>query len=221
MQKSKFSTKYMTTVAMFCAISFVAVLIGRLVPNIAGFLSYDPKDAIVVIAGFILGPLASVIISVIVSFIEMISISTTGPYGFLMNVISTCAFAVPAAWYYAKKNHSHKGAVVGLGLGVLFMAICMVLWNYIVTPYYMGVPRDQVAAMLVPVFLPFNLVKGGINAGLTLLIYKPIVNTLRKAKLVEPSKSGSKSKFNPGFTAFAVAVVITFVLLFLVLAGII
>lgn len=220
MQNSKISTKYMTTVAMFCAISYVAVFIGKLVPNIAGFLSYDPKDAIVVIAGFILGPIASVIISVIVSFIEMISISATGPYGFLMNVISTCAFAVPAAWYY-KKSHSYKGAIVGLGIGVAFMALCMVLWNYIVTPYYMGVPRDQVAAMLVPIFLPFNLVKGGINAGLTLLIYKPVVNTLRKAKLVEPSKSGTKSKFNPGFTAFALAVIITFVLLFLVLAGII
>ena len=220
MQKTKFSTKYMTTIAMFCAISYIAVFIGKLVPNIAGFLSYDPKDAIVVIAGFILGPLASVIISVIVSFIEMISISATGPYGFLMNVISTCAFAVPAAWYY-KKSHSYKGAVVGLGIGVAVMALCMVLWNYIVTPYYMGVPRDQVAAMLVPVFLPFNLVKGGINAGLTLLIYKPVVNTLRKAKLVEPSKSEAKGKFNPGFTLFAVAVIITFVLLFLVLADII
>ena len=220
MQKSKVSTKYMTTVAMFCAISYVAVFIGKLVPNIAGFLSYDPKDAIVVIAGFILGPIASVIIAVIVSFIEMISISATGPYGFLMNVISTCAFAVPAAWYY-KKSHSYKGAIAGLGIGVAFMALCMVLWNYIVTPYYMGVPRDQVAAMLVPIFLPFNLVKGGINAGLTLLIYKPIVNTLRKAKLVEPSKSGTKGKFNPGFTIFALAVIVTFVLLFLVLAGVI
>lgn len=220
MKNSKISTKYMTTVAMFCAISFVAVLIGRLVPPIAGFLSYDPKDAIVVIAGFILGPVASVIVAVIVSFIEMITISATGPYGFLMNMISTCAFAVPAAWYY-KKSHSYKGAVAGLGIGVAFMALCMVLWNYIVTPYYMGVPRDQVAAMLVPVFLPFNLVKGGINAGLTLLIYKPVVNTLRKAKLVEPSKSEGKGKFNPGFTLFAVAVIVTFVLLFLVLAGII
>ncbi len=220
MQKSKMSTKYMVTVAMFCAISFVAVLIGRLVPNIAGFLSYDPKDAIVVIAGFILGPAASAIIALIVSFIEMLTISTTGPYGFLMNFISTCAFALPAAWFY-KKSHSYKGAVIGLGIGVAFMALCMVLWNYIVTPFYMGVPREQVAAMLVPIFLPFNLVKGGINAGLTLLIYKPVVNALRKAKLVEPSKSGQKGKFSPGFTLFAAAVLITFVLLFLVLAGII
>ena len=210
----------MTTVAMFCAMSFVAVLIGKLVPNIAGFLSYDPKDALIVIAGFILGPAASVIISVIVSFIEMITVSTTGPYGLLMNIISTCAFAVPAAWYY-KKTHSYKGAVVGLGIGIIFMSVCMLLWNYIVTPYYMIVDREFVAGMLLPVFLPFNLVKGGINAGLTLLIYKPIVNALRKAKLVEPSKSEKKKSFNPGFTLFAAAVTATFALLFLALAGVI
>lgn len=220
MQKSKMSVKYMTTVAMFCAVSFIAVFIGKLVPNIAGFLSYDPKDAVVVIAGFILGPAASAVIALIVSFIEMISISATGPYGFLMNFISTCAFAIPAAWYY-KKHHNLKGAIAGLAIGVVFMTLCMVLWNYIVTPFYMGVPREQVAKMLVPVFLPFNLVKGGINAGLTLLMYKPVVNALRKAKLVEPSKCGQKGKFSLGFTLFAAAVLITFVLLFLVLAGII
>ncbi|MDO4816062.1 MAG: ECF transporter S component [Bacillota bacterium] len=220
MQKTKMSVKYMTTVAMFCAISFVAVLIGKLVPNIAGFLSYDPKDAIVAIAGFILGPAAAAIIALIVSFIEMLTVSTTGPYGMLMNFLSTCAFAIPAAWFY-KKSHSYKGAVIGLGIGVALMALCMVLWNYIITPFYMGVPREQVAAMLVPIFLPFNLVKGGINAGLTLLIYKPVVNALRKARLVPPSKSGQKGKFSLGFTLFAVAVLVTFVLLFLVLAGII
>ena len=136
-----------------------------------------------------------------------------------MNVISTCAFAIPAAVVY-RKRHTHNGAVLGLAIGTVVMVICMVIWNYIVTPFYMGVPREQVAAMLVPVFLPFNLVKGGINAGLTLLIYAPIVSALRKAKLVEPSQSGGKKKFNAGYTLFALMVLVTFVLLFLVIAGV-
>ena len=218
MQKNISSTKYITTMGMFCAIAYIAMLIGNIVPKISGFLSYDPKDAVVVIAGFIFGPLSCVFVSVIVSFIEMLTVSTTGPYGLLMNIISTCAFAVPAAWIY-RKLHTHKGAVVGLGVGTAFMVVCMIVWNYIVTPFYMGVERAQVAAMLVPVFLPFNLIKGGINAGLTLLLYKPIVTTLRKAKLVEASGEEKKKSFNVGYTAFAAAVVITFALLFLVLAG--
>ena len=121
MKNSQMSTRYITSVAMFAAVSFVAVLISKVIPNVAGFLSYEPKDAVIVIAGLLYGPLTSVLISVIVSFIEMITISATGPYGFLMNVVSTCAFAVPAAWYY-QKHRTQKGAVIGLILGVLVMA---------------------------------------------------------------------------------------------------
>ena len=219
MQKQKMSTRYMAVVAMFTAVAFVAVLLAKVIPNVAGFLSYEPKDAVIVIASFIFGPMTGVIISLLVSFIEMISISTTGIYGFLMNVVSTCAFVVPAAWLY-KKDHSQKGAVLGLGLGVVLMAIVMVVWNYIITPFYMGVPREVVAGMLASVFLPFNLIKGGINAALTLLLYKPIVGALRKAGLVEPTHSSHKGKFSLGCTLFSVAVLVTFVLLFLMMIGV-
>ena len=213
--KEKMSTRYMAAVAMFAALSFVSVLIAKVIPNVAGFLSYEPKDAMIVIAGLLYGPLTSVLISVIVSLIEMLTISSTGPYGFLMNVISTCAFAVPAAWYY-QKHKTQKDAVIGLCFGVITMVVAMLLWNYIITPFYMGVSRETVAGMLMSVFLPFNLVKGGINAGLTLLLYKPVVGALRKAGLAQPSSTGSdKRVFNPGFTLFAVAVLVTFVLLFL------
>ena len=219
MSKQRVSTRTMAVIGMFSAVSFIAVLIGRIVPTVAGFLSYDPKDAVVVIAGFILGPLASVAISVIVSFIEMITISATGPYGFIMNVVSTCAFAVPAAWFY-RKHHSQKGAVLGLGLGVVVLVICMVIWNYVITPFYMGVPREVVAGMLTTVFAPFNLAKGGINAALSLLLYRPIVSALRKAGLVAESSSGHKKIFSAGFTLFAAAVLVTFVLLVMALMGI-
>ena len=219
MSKQRISTRNMAVIAMFSAVSFVAVLISQIIPTVAGFLSYDPKDAVIVIAGFIMGPMASVAISVIVSFIEMISISSTGPYGFLMNVVSTCAFAVPAAWFY-KKNHSQKGAVIGLLFSVVVLVICMAIWNYVVTPYYMGVERKMVADMMFTVFVPFNLAKGGINAGLALLLYRPIVGSLRKAGLVEQSASSHKKTFSAGFTLFAASVIITFVLLLLVLLGV-
>lgn len=219
MSKQKISTRYMAVTAMFCAISYVLVLLVKVIPNVAGFLSYEPKDVAVVMAGFILDPAASAIISVIVSFLEMITISTTGPYGFLMNVVSSCAFALPAAFLY-KKHRTQKGAVAGLVAGVLAMAVCMAAWNYIITPFYMGVSREQVAGMLIPVFLPFNLIKGGLNAALTLLLYKPVVGALRKAKLVEESQNGGKKTFKLGFTICAAAILVTFILLFLALLGV-
>ena len=159
MKEKRMSTRYLASTAMFAAVSFVSVLIAKVIPNVAGFLSYEPKDAVIVIAGLLYGPMTSVLISVIVSLIEMLTISSTGPYGFLMNVVSTCAFAVPAAWFY-QKHRTQKDAVIGLVFGIVTMAVAMLLWNYIITPYYMGVPRETVAGMLLPVFLPFNLVKG-------------------------------------------------------------
>lgn len=224
--KQKMSVRYLACMAMFTALSFVAVLIAKWIPPVSGFLSYEPKDALIVIAGFIFGPLSSLILSVLVSFIEMVSISSTGPWGFLMNALASCAFALPAAWIYSR-HKTMKGAVIGLAVGVLAMAVCMVVWNYIVTPYYMSMgdvtdvaaKRQIVGGMLASVFLPFNLIKGGINAGLAMLLYKPVVGALRGAGLVAPSQS-KKGRFSLGFTAFALTVLLTFILLLLVMLGV-
>ena len=220
MNKKSFTPGFIAVIAMFTALAYVSVFVAKPIPNVAGFLSYEPKDAIIVIAGLIINPLASVLISVLVSFIEMITISTTGPYGLIMNIISTCAFSVPAAWIY-HKNRTKKGALIGLGTGVICMTVSMLLWNYIITPFYMNVERSVVAGMMLTIFLPFNLIKAGINAGITLLLYKPVVSALRSARLVEASRGGSTSKFSIGFFIFSFLVLITFVLAFLALAGII
>lgn len=219
MRKQQSPVRYLTLMAMFIAASYVAVLACEGIPKVSGILSYEPKDALIVIAGFIFGPLSAVIVSVLVSLIEMITISTTGPYGLLMNVVSSCSFAVPAAWIYSR-HRTQKGAVIGLTVGVLTMAAAMVAWNYIITPLYIGVPREVVAGMLAKTFLPFNLIKGGINAGLAMLVYKPLVTILRKTTMLEPAENGKKGRFSLGFTLFALAVLVTFVLLLLSMLGI-
>ncbi len=219
--RSKFSVKNIAIIGMFCAMSFVAVLLGKVIPNVAGFLSYDPKDAIVVIAGFMFGPLYSLIISVLVSVLELVSISGTGIIGCLMNVVSTVSFSVPAAFVY-KKMKSYQGAMLGLFTGVCFMTVFMLLWNYGVTPLYMEVQREVVVGMLLPVFLPFNAIKGGLNAALTLLLYKPLVTTLRRAKLVPPSTEGGQQKATRfSFLWIALALMAVFAVLFLHLVGVI
>ena len=156
MNKSKITPQYIAVVAMFSAIAFISVVISKVIPNVAGFLSYEPKDAVIVIAGFLFGPVSSILITVIVSFVEMITISETGPVGFIMNVIATASFVLPPALIYAKAK-TKKSAVIGLVYGTLCMIVTMILWNYIITPLYMNVERSVVVGMLLPVFLPFNL----------------------------------------------------------------
>lgn len=197
------------------ALAFLAVLIGKIVPNVAGFLSYDLKDAVIAISGFIFGPLTAVIITVLVSLIEMLTISSTGVYGLIMNIVSTCSFVVPAAVVY-KFWRTKKGTLAGLGAGIVVMTGMMMLWNYIITPFYMGVERSVVAGMMMTVFMPFNLAKSGINAALTLLLYKPIVTALRRGGLV-PRREESGGKISVGFIILGVLALAAFVLLFLTL----
>jgi riboflavin transporter FmnP len=210
----------LTILALLAAVAYVVMYLSKLIPvNVLGFLNFDLKDVIICIAGFLFGPLAAAGISVVVSLIEMVTISSTGFWGLLMNVLSTCAFVCTAAAIY-QRNKTIKSAIIGLAAGVLLMTAVMLLWNYLITPIYMHAPREQIVGLLVPIFLPFNLIKGGINATLTVLLYKPIVNALRKAKLVEPS-SGKGGKSKLGVAIVALVLLATFVLLALVLAGII
>lgn len=191
---SRNKTRYMTTIGMLCAIAYVFSLIGHFVPiRFNGFLSYDPKDAIIAISGLALGPLSSLIISVVVSFLELITISTTGFIGLLMNIISSVAFSCIAAIIY-KYRKSIGGAVLGLALSSVATVVLMILWNYLITPFYMGVPRDVIASMILPVFLPFNVIKCGLNAALTMLIYKPCVRAMRSVGLIKSTAKTGKSQ---------------------------
>ena len=216
---SRVSAKTVATIGMLCAIAFVAKLISNVFPTVAGFLSFDLKDVVIVIGGFMLGPLAAFIITVIVSLIEMITVSSTGLIGLLMNVLASCSFACVAAVIY-HRDHSMKGAIISLIAGVLCMTAIMLLWNWLITPLYMHVDRAVVVSMLIPTFLPFNLIKGGINATLAMLLYKPIVTALRKARLIEEG-SGVKRTTKWGVICVSVVLLATFVLLALVLSGVI
>ena len=179
-------TKKITTTAMLCAVAYVVVVVGR-VPVVL-FLKYDPKDIIITLGGLIWGPMTSLIVSVIVSLIEMVTISENGVLGCIMNIISTCSFACTASVIY-KKKRTLPGAVTGLVTGSLMMVLVMLLWNYLITPIYMGYPREAVAELLLPAFLPFNLLKAGLNAGFTFLLYKPVTTALRKAGYISGSQN--------------------------------
>ncbi len=216
--KSSFGVKQIVTIGMFCALSYAIMLLSKLIPvNVAGFLTFDLKDVAIAICGFLFGPVPAIIVSVIVSVVEMLTISTTGPIGLIMNVISTCAFVCPAALFY-KSRRRFSGAIIGIIIGVFCMTAAMLLWNWLITPLYMGVPRDAVVAMLIPVFLPFNLLKGAINAALTILLYKPVVTALRKARLINasPARTAPRTGMTIGVTLVSLFILASLVLVVLV-----
>ncbi len=212
MKKSgRMSTQTMVSCAMLSAIAFALTFISHYVMPamipVAPFLKYDPKDIVLAIGGLIFGAVPAVLMSTVVSLIEMVTISETGWIGAAMNIIASCAFVLPAALIYRKKR-SFSAAVAGLVSGTCAIIMVMLLWNYLLTPIYMGWPRSSVAELLLPAFLPFNAVKGLLNMAATLLLYKPVTTALRAAHLM-PLKSGeinpAQNKKNTVF-AFAIAV---------------
>lgn len=212
------STRKMATLAMMATIAYVVMYFLRI--PIWSFLKYDPKDIVIVISGFIYGPLSACMVSVVVSTIEMISASETGWIGLIMNILSTCSFACTAAFIYSRM-HTRNGAIIGLSVGVVLMTAIMLLWNYLITPLYMEMTREVVAGMLIPIFLPFNLLKGSLNMAFTLLLYKPLITALRQANLLPQSTGTSDSgKSAAGTVLLALTMLVTIVLILLVARGI-
>lgn len=216
MKKKSFSVKEMVLIAMLAAIAYVIMTLVRI--PVVLFLKYEPKDVIITIGGFLLGPMAAFITSFVVSLVEMVTVSDTGPIGALMNLLSTCSFACTASLIY-KKRHTLSGAIGGLLVGAVVMVGAMILWNWLITPLYMGVERSVVEGMLLTAFLPFNLLKAGLNTALVLVLYKPLVTALRKANLApsqaKPTGNGTKT----GALILGFVLLATCVLLLLVFQG--
>ena len=91
--RNQFSVKKMVLLAMLAAVAYMMVTLIR-VPVVL-FLKYEPKDVIITIGGFLLGPMAAFTTSLLVSLLEMVTISETGPIGTIMNLISTCSLPAP------------------------------------------------------------------------------------------------------------------------------
>ena len=54
------------------------------------------------------------------------------------------------------------------------MVAAMAVLNLLLTPLYMGASVKDVLGMLLPVIIPFNAIKAGINAVVTFVLYKAI-----------------------------------------------
>ncbi|MBQ7954094.1 MAG: ECF transporter S component [Clostridia bacterium] len=198
--------KKLTITAMLAAMAYILMFVSKIIPAVEGFLQYDAKDVVITIGGFILGPLYALIISLVVSLLEFLTVSGTGFIGLVMNIVSTATFACVASFIYRRKK-TLFGAFLSLGLATIVLTAVMLLWNYYITPLYMNIPRNVIIPMLPTVFLPFNIVKGLINSGFILFTYRPVVAALQKAKLV-PANNVQKKVLSPALVTGLILIAI-------------
>ncbi|MCL2221666.1 MAG: ECF transporter S component [Oscillospiraceae bacterium] len=224
MTTSKELTRKLTILALLSAIAYILASLIRipLVPAV-GFLGYEPKDVILVIAGFIFGPVAPLLMISVIALLEGVTTSVLGPIGIPMNFIASVSFCCTAAAIY-RKWRTLLGAAVGLAVGVVVNTVVMLLWNYALTPILMGIPREQVEALLIPGFLPFNLIKGTLNASIAMVLYKPLRMALDRARLLpksEDSPERTGEKINISALVVSALIVLTCVLVVLSWQGVI
>ncbi|NCC16706.1 MAG: ECF transporter S component [Clostridia bacterium] len=174
------STRVMVSLAMLAAISvvLVAAIHFPLIPA-AAFLEYDPADIPILIGAFAFGPVAGLLLAIVVSVVQGLTVSAGGGIiGIVMHIVATGGCAFTAGSIY-KRNKTRKNAVLALLAGALVQTVAMVIMNMIFTPLFMGQPLEVVLAMLVPIIIPFNLLKAGINCTMTFLLYKSISHLLK------------------------------------------
>lgn len=189
--KSRERVKRLVFIALFTALAFSSTLVIH--PKVL-FLTFDVKDAIITLAAMAFGPAAGVLISFLVALIELITISETGIYGFIMNFCSSAVFSATASLIYKYKK-TLFGGIVGLVSSVFATTSFMMLANILVTPLFMETSTDEVLKMIPTILLPFNFLKAVANAALVIGFYKPVSNALKAVGAIK-RKEDEKLKFD-------------------------
>lgn len=171
----RWSTRRIAVYALFVALSMAVSFIEfPLIPGVP-WLKYDPSGIVCLVAGFAYGPAAAVLVSVL-GFVPHVF---ADPWGSLMTIAVALAMSVPAALVY-RRLRTRRGALIGIIAGAVVALAVAIIGNLLVTPIYADMTVEQVAAMIVPALLPFNLAKLAVHGVVTFLIYKPISNLLNR-----------------------------------------
>lgn len=165
--------KYALFVALSIAVSFIEF---PLIPDV-NYLKYDPSGIVCLIAGFAYGPYAAAIVSVL-GFAPHFF---TNPFGAIMAILVSLGASVSAAIVY-KKIRTKEGAIISLVVGSIVAIALAIVGNLIITPLYAHISVEQVAALIVPALLPFNVIKLALHCAVTMLVYKPVSNLLNYSK---------------------------------------
>lgn len=168
----KLDTKQIAGMAVLTALAVGLALAFHIpiIPQVA-FLEYDMADVPIFLCTFMYGPFAGIIVTVIVSVIQGFTVSASGTYiGVIMHILATGSYVIVSGIIYSK-HKSFKGALVAIASGMLTWMVLMILWNIIITPFYLHIPHKLIFNSL-GFIIAFNAVKVTANSLLTLLLYK-------------------------------------------------
>jgi riboflavin transporter FmnP len=170
-----FTTERLSYMGNLSAIAVVLILFVR-IPLMAAapYLVYDMADVPILLGAYLFGPLAGLLILTVVCSIQAFMLGGNGIIGFIMHMASSGTLVLIAPFLYRRLGSTDRGLVVSLVAAGLLSAGLMIPLNLIFTPLLFGMPLSAVASLIIPVVLPFNLIKAGLNSVLFFLLFKSL-----------------------------------------------
>ena len=191
------SISNMVKMAIFAAMAGVLMLFKFPIPIAPTFMTVDFGDVATLMSGFVLGPVSGVITVFLKIMLNLILNGTTTAYvGEVSNFIVGSIFVFISSYIY-NKYKTKKSALIGLTFGIIAMTMVATLSNYfVIFPLYakalgMGsvdafvntMPNagyiNTYLGLILFAVVPFNLVKGTLNALVTFLTYKRVSKVMK------------------------------------------
>lgn len=198
-----FTTRNIALIGIFAAFAFVLHILDFPLPFAPSFYKLDFSEIPVMIGAFSMGPAAGVIIEFIKILLKLLVKGTTTAFvGDLANFVVGCSLILPAAIIYDFRK-TRKTALLSCIVGTVVITVFGSLFNalYLLPAFskLYGMPMDSIIGMGTAInknitdvkslvffaVAPLNLVKGLAVSIVTMLVYKPLKNALKKAKLVK------------------------------------
>lgn len=183
----RWSTRRIAMYALLTALSMALSLISLPLIPAAPFLKYDPSGIVVLLASLLYGPTATFCVGILGFLPHFL----TNPIGAIINVCITLTFALPVAFAARKQRKTmstkqadkplaYRTLVTWLTIGAVLAVVVALVLNVFATPLYAKMTVQQVAVMILPILLPFNLLKCVIDVCCTVVLYKPIRSLLTR-----------------------------------------
>ncbi|MCI8453442.1 MAG: ECF transporter S component [Lachnospiraceae bacterium] len=191
------NVKNVVLIGMFGALAAVLETFQISVPFAPPFYKLDFAETPIMVGAFALGPIPAVLMELVKNILKLLIKGTTTMYvGDLGNFIGGSLFVLPASILYQRKR-TRKTAMYGLGLSIVIGVLTALIINCFMTiPLYaklmfngieniiaMGTAVNPAITNLytfaIFAILPFNLLKLGMNAAVTALVYKRVSVILR------------------------------------------
>lgn len=192
----KGGVKKVAGVGLFAALGGVLTLIE--IPLFV-FYQLDFSEVPALMAGFLMGPVAGVLVEFIKVFVHILFHGTHSAFvGEFAMFVCGCLLVIPASVIYWK-NKTRKQALLGLLLGVACLVVFGAVFNafYLIPKFaelYAGADVNAIVGMISPQIpavknvwtlvlfatVPFNLIKGVVMSTITFFIYKPLSKLYQK-----------------------------------------